>query len=99
MTCDGESWDGDNPLLTGLDGLSALDSVEETLTIKDQDSLVNLSGLEGLQRVGRLALFGDDSLTDLSALAALADLGGLFLESNDELVSLDGLAPEPWPTT
>jgi hypothetical protein len=81
----------DNGLAT-LSHLAALSEVE-ALTIEER-GLVDLTGLEGLERVGGDGMYviGATQLVSLRGLEALARIDGrLFVTSNPALVELAGL--------
>lgn len=93
-----------NPLLESLDGLDGLteivgrlddpeDDAGAELLIRGNDSLVDVSGLSGLQRVeGTLELSGNSVLAEVAGLSALELVGRDFVVSeNDRLERLGGL--------
>ena len=82
-----------NPVLTNLDGLSALTSVGG-LDIESNDALTNLNGLSALTSVdGYLSIQNNAALIDLDGLSALTSVGGqLAINSNDALTNLNGLS-------
>ncbi|HXJ20713.1 MAG TPA: hypothetical protein VMT03_10800 [Polyangia bacterium] len=86
------------PLVSSLEALAAVQSVQSSLTIQDLPAVSNLNGLRNLASVGT----GDESaflLLDELAVSDLTGLGGLtyarLLEVSDSpsIASLSGLNP------
>jgi len=83
----------ENPMHLGA-SLSGLENLTSTLslTIRDNQELRALSGLDNLQSVERPFVLGNnDSLTTLRALGRLQSVGFLDIFANDELTNLEGL--------
>ena len=85
--------------ITNLDGLSALTSIEGSLSLNGNTALENLDGLSALTRVGtdnwdtRLYIVDNTILTNLDGLAALTTLHGyLTIGGNDNLMNINGLS-------
>ena len=81
-----------NPSLASLSGFSSL-NLAGALSILDNDSLIDLTGLERIQTTGgMLAIRYNDRLRSLRGLDNLTTLGGaLYVESNNALATLAGL--------
>jgi len=81
-----------NPLLTDLNGLNNLASVE-SLNIEFNWSLASLDGLEKITAInGSLAIQSNSVLTSLSGLGNITSVGGdLIMVYNTSLPSLNGL--------
>jgi hypothetical protein len=87
---------GDN--ITNLTGLLHLTSINGSLGIFSNDSLVNFTGLDSLVHIGGGFQVGyyegneNTSLTDFTGLGNLQTIGGLFeVLLNDDLLSFNGL--------
>lgn len=88
-----------NPSLSSLAALNSL-TVVEHLSIRNNDELVTLNGLQGITKIGlenQLA-FGDLDINDNDGLISLEGLnnlevvnGVLYINRNENLVSLNGL--------
>ena len=90
--------------ITNLSGLNNITSIEEDLSIWQNDSLLNLTGLENLSSIGgslSLAYFiivgqawiiGNQNLNSLNGLEGLNKIGGnLFIGGSPYLNDLNGL--------
>lgn len=78
--------------ITNLEGLNVLTSIEGTLCIKKNGSLINLHGLAKLTYVKNLMIINNDALTNLSGLESLKNINGyLHIWYNDSLINLVGL--------
>lgn len=86
-----------NPRLQSLHGLEGLSSVSFYCNINDNDSLINLSGLNNLDSMVYSGFFecsDNDMLTNLSGLSNLSYLeGGMWIQGNNSLTSLSALNP------
>jgi len=78
--------------ITNLNGLSQITQVGDFLTIRDNDSLTNLTGLENLQETDYLSIKNNGSLEDLSGLENLQISEGLTIESNTSLTNINSLS-------
>jgi hypothetical protein len=72
--------------LTALGFLAALNTVEGSFFLVDNDILADMSGLDGLQRVGGDFLIARNRSLNNIELASLTTVGGTF-----ELAQMDGL--------
>lgn len=80
-----------NKNLKTIGGVGILDSIF-SLYIIANDSLVSLSGLEGLQTIsGRLVVEDNASLPNFNGLNNLQSVGELKVESNQSLKNFEGL--------
>lgn len=82
--------------ITGLNGLSVLNSIGGDLDIWETDYLTDLSGLDNLTLIGGSlkigASYGNDALISLSGLEHLSHIGGdLIINSNSLLKDISGL--------
>jgi hypothetical protein len=89
---------GDNVLIRSnrnlgrIDALRGLTSIH-TLTLDNNDVLLDVDGLEGLSTVAALDISNNDTLDNLDGLIGLTSVEGLLLlGSNDLLSSVDGLS-------
>jgi hypothetical protein len=81
-----------NPMLTSLDGLSAVRDVGRWFAVQGNDSLVDIGTLGTLRRFESISIVGNDALIDVAGLEPVRDIsGGLVIANNTELVSLNGL--------
>jgi hypothetical protein len=87
-----------NPMLGSLSGLESVTTIGGSSDIRDNDALVDLSGLDALQTIERLNIEGNLNLSSLSGLDMLTSVGGgnpnnnnLIISDNDALVDLTGL--------
>ncbi len=80
-------------IINNLNGLNNINTIGEYLSISYNDSLINLSGLEGLDSVEAvLAINNNKLLKNIDGLENLIHIGGyLRVEYNDSLESLTGL--------
>ena len=79
----------DNDSLTSLAGWSAV--AAESLTLINNDALVDFSGVGDLALSGDLVVLDNPALVSLDGAGSLT-AGGLWIEGNDALVDLDGLS-------
>lgn len=88
-----------NPLLTNLDGLSNLTSVEQ-LAISNNAVLANIQGLAGLTSVsgpGHLEISNNPVLANLDGLNNVTSVSGnLIIDGNATLNNLEGLSSVTW---
>ncbi len=77
-----------NPLITDLRFLSAIESIPLLLQIDDMESLTALEGLENLQEIGTLRISNLPVLTDISQLSNLERLQSLQVLYNESLASI-----------
>ena len=91
-----------HPVLTSL-GLENVTEIESFLTILNNNSLIDLSGLNSITSIGSslttsgiqvLTIVNNASLESLDGLEALASLnqGKLAIGSNSQLTSIDGIS-------
>ncbi|MFK5895019.1 MAG: T9SS type A sorting domain-containing protein [Pseudomonadota bacterium] len=82
-----------NPLLTSLEGLENLISVDDFfLDISYNDALINLSGLNNLTSVFLLNISNNNSLTSLYGIENLTIIEqGLSIHRNNALLDMSGL--------
>ena len=80
-----------NPVLTNLDGLNSLSTIYGKVTIRENDSLTNLNGLEGVTSVGGLNIYDNLVLDDLTGLDNIAadSLSFLNISENPSLSTCD----------
>ena len=85
------------PNINSLEGLESLSTIGGGLSIKDNNALSSLSGLDNVTSVDGDLLIDDIAITSLSGLGKLTSVGGdlkigdSYYESNDSLTSLSGL--------
>ena len=90
----------DNPLLSDLSGLLNITLVNKSLEIRNNDSLLNLNGLNALTTIGtgNLAILDNALLTEINGLQNLTSVGatgnldGVLILNNPALLNLTGLA-------
>ena len=87
----------DNPLLTNLDGLSALQTVSSSggnFTIDNNDALTNLDGLSGVTNLAGLIVINNEAIVNLNGLTNVTNIhfGGITIENNKSLLNIDGLS-------
>ncbi|MFT4978721.1 MAG: hypothetical protein ACI8S6_004631 [Myxococcota bacterium] len=83
----------DSDSLTSLDGLDALEVIEDALTIEDNDQLSDTSGLAGVATLdGALTVENNAVLPDLSGLSGLTTIGGVFTLTANEAMTTIGLS-------
>ncbi len=82
----------DNPILTSLEGLSNIQTPIEKLMIRENDSLINLNGLESISGTLNELFLSNLNLKDLSALANVTSIDYLNITGCYSLTSLDQLA-------
>jgi len=90
-----------NAMLTSLDGLGSLSSIDNEIRIVGNNSLTNIEGLSSLTKVGlnsitqayySLIIDGNAALESINGLRNLDDIPGqVGITNNDALVNLDGL--------
>jgi hypothetical protein len=81
--------DGANNPITNLNGLTSIIEAEDIFILSTQ--LTNLFGLDNLESVSHLALWGNQGLVDMSGLSALQSVGDLEVWVNPGIVSMDGM--------
>jgi hypothetical protein len=79
-----------NRLLTNIDGLKNLKSVE-IIMINDNPALVNLDGLSSLTSVDDLVIVSNDLIKNVNNLSSITHVDNLLINNNDSLINLDGL--------
>lgn len=77
FTARGVALDG-NPQLTDLSALSHLRALPDFLLLSRNSAMTSLSGLEGVESVGTLAITYNEALTSVSALDSLISVEGEF---------------------
>jgi len=82
-----------NQNLSSLNGLLGIDGQLESLTIRENPSLVNLQGLNTCTGVVHtdFLLENNEALTSLSGIENMTIIGNLIVRDNDALVQLDAL--------
>ena len=80
----------DNPLLSNVDGLSAL-SKATSIEIRNNDALLNVNGLSGLSVATSIKIRDNDALLNVNGLSGLNEATGIEIRNNDALLNLDGL--------
>jgi len=83
-----------NPLLTLVNGLQALTSVDAFLVIRGNERLSTLDGLSGITSVGdNIFIWSNLSLINVDGLSGLTSVGGILLISGNAILNnLDGLS-------
>ena len=83
-----------NPLLTSLDGLNNITSVNGLLEIYYNHALANLDGLSGITSLGGNLVVDNNSLiTNLNGLSGITSVGGdIYIRFNSQLTDLGGLS-------
>lgn len=81
-------------LITNLNGLSTLVSIENSLHITNCPNLNSLSGLDNLESVGGVLEIGGTKVVNLSALGKLADVAGgdITIRNNPNMTNIAGLS-------
>ena len=86
-----------NPMLTDIEGLSNLATIENAcsstgMEISNNNLLPDLNGLSSLEKiVGPVLISGNTMLSDLTGLSSLSDIDALTIGSNASLQNLNGL--------
>ncbi|WP_298760311.1 T9SS type A sorting domain-containing protein [uncultured Psychroserpens sp.] len=80
-----------NPLLSSLNGLQGLSGFVFQVLIDNNDSLLNLEGLNNIAQVDDLYIENNGSLFNLNGLDNLNLAGGIGINNNSSLVSLGGI--------
>ncbi|MEM7185735.1 MAG: T9SS type A sorting domain-containing protein [Bacteroidota bacterium] len=83
-----------NTQITNFQGFEFLESVGETLDIRNNNNLIDLTGLESLTTVLHLFVISNSSLKTLNGLDALATIEepeSFVIHDNGSLVSIDAL--------
>ncbi|MCK4568889.1 MAG: T9SS type A sorting domain-containing protein [Bacteroidales bacterium] len=80
--------------ITGLNGLTQVNSISGNLEIKENISLASLTGLDDIDSIGgELIILHNDNLDNMIGLDGLTFVGGYFLISHNENVhDLSGLS-------
>jgi|GEM_PF-1138188 len=83
-----------NPLLTLVNGLQALTSVDASLDIRGNERLSTLDGLSNITSVGdNIFIWSNLSLINVDGLSGLTSVGGILLISGNAILNnLDGLS-------
>lgn len=78
------------PTITNLQGLESMITIKNSLTLCDNDGMLDLMGLSGISSIeGSLSICRNKSLSDLNGLAALTRVGDyVFIDSNGSLVKI-----------
>ncbi len=81
----------DNPLLISLEGLHNINSPgDDDLIIWNNDSLLNLSGIEALNSADDILIWDNDSMTNFFG-GSILNTGTLSIKDNDALETLGGI--------
>lgn len=80
-----------NPMLISIAGLADVDTVDQALSIVDNDALTSLNGLDGVVSTPVLTISGNATLASISSLGTAAVTDALTVEDNAALTNLDGL--------
>ena len=79
--------------LRNVNGLSALTSVGNNLSLAENSNLSDISGLSNVATIGGNFLLSFTGLTNLNSLTSLTSVGGyIYLFSSPKLVDISGLA-------
>jgi hypothetical protein len=79
--------------ISDLSGLSSLVRIGDTLIVRNNPSLVNIGGLEGLVSVFDLIIVNNDALANIDAFSRLGpDIFSLHVRDNDNLPDINGLS-------
>lgn len=82
-----------NPVLENLHGLGGIaGAVSGNLRIVNNDSLIDLAGLQGLTSAGILRITDNDNLLNIDALTNLVEAGLIDISSNPLLTTIGGIA-------
>ncbi|OAB79629.1 DUF7619 domain-containing protein [Cochleicola gelatinilyticus] len=84
----------DNPLLENLQGLDGVAGYTYTFEIRNNDSLVDLEGLESITGADDLNIEENDNLSSLNGTENFENVGFLMLNDNPQLANLDSLSPD-----
>ena len=86
----------DNPLLESLLGLSNIINIQGYgITIDNNDSLINLLGLENIRFVHDFYIVNNDNLINTSGLDNIEKISDFKLENNASLLSIEGFIRSP----
>ena len=80
-----------NAMLTNLNGLQNITSVNQYIDIIDNSSLVNLNGLNNITSAGDLRLIDNSSLANIDELSKITSLLSLSI-TNSSITNLDALS-------
>ncbi|MBL7825325.1 MAG: hypothetical protein JNJ57_01760 [Saprospiraceae bacterium] len=86
-------WIESNPSLKNIHTLSNLQALtdEVSLSLINNDSLLNLDGLENLRRTGGIAIIGNEQLVHINGLSGIDSIGPEYPENfNNIWVSIGG---------
>lgn len=82
-----------NPLFSGFTGLSNAIETNINFTIRNNPSLMNMTGLEWLRSAGSFNIIDNGSLVNLNGLESLNHLEGtLNIQNNQNLSSIEALS-------
>jgi hypothetical protein len=81
-----------NYVTTNLYGLHNITTVGGNLYISGMNTLVNLSGLDGLVSIGSIQLAGNNSLESLEGLNHLTSVGDISINGTSSLNSIEALS-------
>ncbi|WCO00980.1 T9SS type A sorting domain-containing protein [Psychroserpens ponticola] len=80
-----------NPVLSSLNGLQGFATNVGFVDIQDNDSLINLNGLNNVLGADDLEIKDNDLLQNLTGLFAFSGSGSFEIGDNDQLESLEGV--------
>ena len=81
-----------NPLLESLNGLQIINLADGLVEIHNNESLLDLNGLENLTQVERLKISGNENLISITGLESLETVEyGLEIHNNAALYDLEGI--------
>lgn len=83
----------DNPLLTGIVGMSAMDIVNGNILFSGNNSLMHLNNLSGLMTIGGNCTVGNNASLKTAQFTALENIGGLFTLQNNPLLDKFTFSP------
>tara|TARA_R110002072_G_scaffold14272_2_gene59426 strand:+ start:137094 stop:140477 length:3384 start_codon:yes stop_codon:yes gene_type:complete len=78
-----------NPMLSSLSGFQNLEGIVSLLLIENNNSLVNLDGLEGITYIDEILIRDNANLNSVSGLSSLNRTGNIQIINNDNLPALD----------
>lgn len=77
--------------ITNLNGFDSLTSIEEELSIRYNNNLVDLLALSNLTTVGNLSISGNGALTNMEGLNNITNAESLTFSQNNSMPNLNGL--------
>lgn len=78
--------------ITNLNSLATLETIGGSLNITNNNSLLNLAGLNNLVSTNKLVIYSNKNLADIDGLSKLTSTNSIFINDNDKLLNIDSLS-------